>query len=144
MPAVPCRPGGLATCAFAATHFAAAAGGITWAALEWFFRGKPSVLGACSGLVAGLACITQAAGYVTLMPALAHRRDRGRASAILACTAVKVRFGYDDSLDVFGVHGVAGTLGAILTGVFATRATGALPAIRPTTSCWACWKAARC
>ena len=60
----------LASCAFAATHFAAAAGGLTWAALEWFFRGKPSVLGTCSGLVAGLATITQAAGYVTLMPAL--------------------------------------------------------------------------
>ena len=62
--------GRLATSAFAATHFAAAAGGLTWAALEWIIRGKPSVLGTCSGLVAGLACITQAAGYVTLMPAL--------------------------------------------------------------------------
>ena len=62
--------GGLATCAFAATHFAAASGGITWAALEWYLRGKPSVLGVCSGLVAGLATITQAAGFVTLGPAL--------------------------------------------------------------------------
>ena len=116
--------GSLATCAFAATHFAAASGGITWAALEWYFRGKPSVLGVCSGLVAGLATITQAAGFVTLGPALLIGVI-GATVCYTACTAVKVRFGYDDSLDVFGVHGVAGTLGAMLTGVFATRATGA-------------------
>ena len=101
----------LATCAFTATHFAAAAGGLTWAALEWLFRGKPSVLGACSGLVAGLACITQAAGYVTPMPALLIGAA-GAAACYLACTRLKVYLGYDDSLDVFGVHGVAGTLGA--------------------------------
>ena len=70
--------GSLATCAFAATHFAAASGGITWAALEWYFRGKPSVLGVCSGLVAGLATITQAAGFVDPWAGLADRRDRGR------------------------------------------------------------------
>jgi Amt family ammonium transporter len=116
--------GSLATCAFAATHFAAAAGGITWAALEWFLRGKPSVLGVCSGLVAGLATITQAAGFVTLGPALLIGMI-GATVCYTTCTAVKVFFGYDDSLDVFGVHGVAGTLGAILTGIFATRATGA-------------------
>jgi len=114
----------LASCAFAATHFAAAAGGLTWLFLEWQFRGKPSTLGACSGLVAGLATITQAAGYVSLMNALVIG-VLGAACCYMACTAVKARFGYDDSLDVFGVHGVAGTLGAILTGVFATRATGA-------------------
>jgi ammonium transporter, Amt family len=114
-----------ASCAFAATHFAAAAGGITWAALEWKFRGKPSTLGACSGLVAGLACVTQAAGYVKLMPALAFGVI-GAAVCYTACTKIKARYGYDDSLDVFGVHGIAGTLGAILTGFFATRATGAL------------------
>jgi Amt family ammonium transporter len=74
--------------------------------------------------VAGLACITQAAGYVTLMPALIIGAA-GAATCYTACTLVKSRFGYDDSLDVFGVHGIAGTLGAILTGVFATRATGA-------------------
>ena len=62
--------GGLAASAFAATHFAAAAGGLTWAGLEWIFRGKPSVLGTCSGVVAGLVCITPAAGFVTPMPAL--------------------------------------------------------------------------
>jgi len=124
--------GSLATCAFAATHFAAAAGGLTWAAWEWFLRGKPSILGVCSGLVAGLATITQAAGYVTLGPALLIGVI-GATVCYMTCTAVKVRFGYDDSLDVFGVHGVAGTLGAILTGVFATRATGAFaadPALR--------------
>jgi ammonium transporter, Amt family len=114
----------LASCAFAATHFAAAAGGLTWAALDRMYRGKPSVLGTCSGLVAGLATITQAAGYVTLMPALLIGA-LGAATCYHACMRVKAYFGYDDSLDVFGVHGVAGTLGAILTGVFATRATGA-------------------
>jgi Amt family ammonium transporter len=116
--------GRLATCAFAATHFSAAAGGITWAVWEWRFKGKPSILGACSGLVAGLACITQAAGYVTLMPALLIGVI-GASACYFACSVVKSYFGYDDSLDVFGVHGVAGTLGAILTGIFATRATGA-------------------
>ena len=83
---------------------------MTWAGLEWKFRGKPSVLGACSGLVAGLACITQAAGYVTLMPALLIGVV-GAAVCYTACTRLKAHFGYDDSLDVFGVHGVAGTLG---------------------------------
>ena len=102
--------GSLATCAFAATHFAAASGGITWAALEWYLRGKPSVLGVCSGLVAGLATITQAAGYVTLGPALLIGVI-GATVCYTTCTAVKVYFGYDDSLDVFGVHGVAGNLG---------------------------------
>ena len=114
----------LAASAFAATHFAAAAGGVTWAALEWRLRGKPTTLGTCSGLVAGLACITHAAGYVTTMPAIAIGMTGG-AVCFWACTKLKARFGYDDSLDVFGVHGVAGTLGALLTGVFATRATGA-------------------
>ena len=115
---------GLASSAFAATHFAAAAGGLTWAGIEWLLRGKPSVLGACSGVVAGLVCITPASGYVTPMPALAM----GVAVSIVcytACTVVKSKLGYDDSLDAFGVHGVGGTLGAILTGVFASRATGA-------------------
>lgn len=116
--------GRLATCAFTATHFAAAAGGLTWALLEWKLRGKPSILGTCSGLVAGLACVTQAAGYITPMPALLFGVI-GATVCYFACTRLKVRLGYDDSLDVFGVHGVAGTLGALLTGVFATRVTGA-------------------
>jgi ammonium transporter, Amt family len=117
---------GLAASAFCATHFAAAAGGLTWAGIEWITRGKPSILGTCSGVVAGLVCITPAAGYVTPMPALLM----GVAAGIVcftACTRLKSRFKYDDSLDAFGVHGVGGTLGAILTGIFATRATGAFP-----------------
>ena len=116
--------GRLATNAFAATHFAAAAGGMTWIILEWLIRGKPSVLGICSGLVAGLACITQASGYVTPMPAFLIGAVGGGVCYMM-CTIVKVRLGYDDSLDVFGVHGIAGTLGDLLTGIFATRATGA-------------------
>jgi Amt family ammonium transporter len=106
-----------------ATHFCAASGGLTWAGLEWVFRGKPSLLGACSGLVAGLVCITPASGYVTPMPALLM----GVAVSCVcytACTVIKSRFGYDDSLDAFGVHGMGGTVGALLTGVFATRAAG--------------------
>ena len=116
--------GGLAASAFCATHFAAAAGGLTWAAMEWITRGKPSILGTCSGVVAGLVCITPAAGFVTAMPALLMGIAVG-VVCFLACTTLKSRFRYDDSLDAFGVHGVGGTLGAILTGVFATRATGA-------------------
>ncbi len=115
--------GDLASGAFMVTHFCAAAAGLTWAGLEWIFRGKPSVLGACSGVVAGLVCITPASGFVTAMSALAM----GVAVSCVcytACTVVKSKFGYDDSLDAFGVHGVGGTLGAILTGVFATRVAG--------------------
>jgi Amt family ammonium transporter len=111
---------GLASSAFCATHFAAAAGTLAWAGMEWITRGKPSVLGAASGAVAGLVCITPASGYVQPMPALAM----GLAAGIIcfwACTKLKSAFGYDDSLDAFGVHGVGGTLGAVLTGVFATR-----------------------
>jgi ammonium transporter, Amt family len=115
---------GLAASAFAATHVAAAAAGLTWAGMEWIIRGKPSILGACSGVVAGLVCITPAAGFVTPMPALLMGVAVG-VICYLACTIIKSWFGYDDSLDAFGVHGVGGTLGAILTGIFATRATGA-------------------
>jgi Amt family ammonium transporter len=111
---------GLASSAFCATHFAAAAGALTWAAMEWFTRGKPSTLGAASGAVAGLVCITPASGYVQPMPALAMGVAVGIV-CFLACTKLKAAFGYDDSLDAFGVHGIGGTLGAILTGVFATR-----------------------
>jgi Amt family ammonium transporter len=111
----------LASSAFATTHFAAAAGGLAWAAYEWLTRGKPSVLGVASGIVAGLVCITPAAGFVNLMPAVIMGLIAGFVCAI-ACSKLKATFGYDDSLDAFGVHGVGGTLGAILTGVFATRA----------------------
>jgi Amt family ammonium transporter len=111
----------LTSSAFAVTHFSAAMGAVAWAVMEWITRGKPSVLGTCSGAVAGLVCITPAAGFVNPMPALAFGAAAG-VVCFLACTAFKSKFGYDDSLDAFGVHGVGGTLGAILTGVFATRA----------------------
>jgi Amt family ammonium transporter len=110
---------GLASSAFCVTHFAAAAGALSWAGMEWITRGKPSVLGAASGLVAGLVCITPASGYVQPMPAIAMGVAVGIV-CFLACTKLKSAFGYDDSLDAFGVHGIGGTLGAILTGVFAT------------------------
>jgi ammonium transporter, Amt family len=111
---------GLAASAFCVTHFAAAAGTLSWAGMEWITRGKPSVLGAASGAVAGLVCITPASGFVQPMPAIAMGIAVGIV-CFLACTKLKSTFGYDDSLDAFGVHGIGGTLGAILTGVFATR-----------------------
>ncbi|MBP88790.1 MAG: ammonia channel protein [Planctomycetaceae bacterium] len=110
---------GLAANAFVVTHFSAAAGAVAWAAIEWITRGKPSVLGAASGAVAGLVCITPASGYVQPMPALLM----GAAAGIVcyfACSTLKSKLGYDDSLDAFGVHGIGGTLGAVLTGIFAT------------------------
>jgi len=110
----------LAASALAATHFAAAAGGLAWAGMEWITRGKPSVLGACSGVVAGLVCITPGSGFVQPFSGLVIGTTGG-VGCFLACTSLKSKFGYDDSLDVFGVHGVGGTLGALLTGVFATR-----------------------
>lgn len=116
---------GLAASAFCVTHFAAATGAIGWAAMEWWLRGKPSVLGAASGAVAGLVVITPASGFVQPMPALVM----GLAAGIVcfsSCSWLKSKLGYDDSLDAFGVHGVGGTLGAILTGVFATKAVNSL------------------
>jgi Amt family ammonium transporter len=109
----------LSSTAFCVTHFAAAAGALAWAGMEWVTRGKPSVLGAASGLVAGLVCITPASGFVQPMPALLLGLAAG-VVCFFACTKLKAAFGYDDSLDAFGVHGIGGTLGAILTGVFAT------------------------
>ncbi len=106
--------------AFVATHLAAAAGTLSWAGAEWLLRGKPSVLGACSGAVAGLVCITPACGMVTPMAGILLGLLAG-VVCFYACT-VKSKLGYDDALDAFGVHGVGGTLGAILTGVFATKA----------------------
>jgi Amt family ammonium transporter len=111
----------LASSAFATTHFAAAAGGLAWAAYDWMTRGKPTVLGTASGIVAGLVCITPGAGFVNLMPALVMGAAAGFVCAF-ACSKIKAMFGYDDALDAFGVHGIGGTLGAVLTGVFATRA----------------------
>ncbi|MCA9149226.1 MAG: ammonium transporter [Planctomycetales bacterium] len=109
----------LAVSAFVVTHFSAAAGAVAWAVIEWIVRGKASILGAASGAVAGLVCITPASGFVQPMPALIMGALAGLV-CYFACSSLKGRFGYDDSLDAFGVHGVGGTLGAVLTGVFAT------------------------
>ncbi len=110
--------GMLSTSAFVVTHIAGAAGALSWASVEWIYKGKPTTLGAVSGAVAGLATITPASGFVTPMPALLI----GLAAGGLCYAAVmgKNKFGYDDSLDVFGIHGVGGTFGALAIGVFAT------------------------
>ena len=113
--------GSLATSAFVATHFAAASATIGWAGAEWIRNGKPSVLGGISGAVAGLVAITPAAGFVKPMPALGIGLIAG-VFCYLMVAKVKAKFGYDDSLDAFGVHGAGGTLGAILTAVFAASA----------------------
>jgi Amt family ammonium transporter len=112
---------GLATSAFVATHFAAAAATLGWIAAEWTTRRRPSALGAISGAVAGLVAITPASGFVTPMPAIVIGLAAG-IGCFLMVTFVKGLFGYDDALDAFGVHGAGGTIGALLTGVFATRA----------------------
>jgi len=113
--------GSLATSAFVATHFGAAAAVIGWSGAEWIRNGKPSALGAISGAVAGLVAITPAAGFVGPMPAIVIGLIAGAFCFFMVAT-VKARFGYDDSLDAFGVHGAGGTLGALLTGVFAVSA----------------------
>ncbi|MCU1321434.1 MAG: ammonium transporter [Acidobacteriaceae bacterium] len=110
--------GTLATSAFVATHFGAAAAAISWSVAEWIRQGKPSALGAISGAVAGLVAITPAAGFVTPMSALWIGAIAG-VFCYFMVVKVKAWFGYDDSLDAFGVHGAGGTLGALLTGIFA-------------------------
>ncbi len=111
---------GLAVHAFTTTNTAAAAAALGWMLTEWSSRGKPTVLGAASGAVAGLVAVTPAAGFVTPMAALVI----GALAGVLCYTAcnLKTKLGYDDSLDVVGVHGVGGTWGALATGVFATKA----------------------
>jgi Amt family ammonium transporter len=111
----------LATSAFVATHFAAAAATLGWILAEWLKNGKPSVLGGISGCVAGLVAITPASGFVKPFPALLIGFAAGVVCYLMVVN-VKHKFGYDDSLDAFGVHGAGGTLGALLTGVFATNA----------------------
>jgi Amt family ammonium transporter len=111
---------GLASNAFVATQFGAAAAALSWMVTEWMVVGKPSVLGAISGAVAGLVAITPASGFVKPMPALIIGLLAGIV-CFLMVARVKAMFGYDDALDAFGVHGIGGTLGAILTGVFATK-----------------------
>jgi len=110
---------GLAANAFLVTHIAAATAALTWALLDWFHGGKPTIVGICTGAVAGLVAITPAAGFVDLTGALII----GVAVSVicfLMVAFVKPKLGYDDALDAFGVHGIGGILGAILTGVLAT------------------------
>lgn len=110
---------GRAVNAVLVTHMAASAGVLGWSLAEWFKQGKASILGACSGAVAGLVCITPASGSVTATSGIIMGFLAG-VVCYLACTILKNTAGYDDSLDAFGVHGVGGTLGALLTGVFAS------------------------
>jgi Amt family ammonium transporter len=119
---------GRAVMAIVATHLAASAGAVTWMALEWWTRGKPSVLGMVSGAVAGLGTITPASGFVLPMHAIVIGIIAG-VICFWACTWLKLKIGYDDSLDVFGVHGIGGFTGTLLTGVFAVGALSASPEI---------------
>jgi Amt family ammonium transporter len=112
---------GLATNAFVTTHFAAASAMLAWTCVEWLRNGKPSVLGAISGAVAGLVGVTPAAGFVSPMSAIIIGLAVG-VGCYLMVSEIKKLFGYDDTLDVFGIHGFGGALGAIMTGVFANSA----------------------
>src|SRR5580693_1475329 len=114
--------------AMAVTHIATATAGFTWMLVEWILRGKPTVIGICSGAVAGLVAITPASGFVGPMGAFWI----GIAAGIICywgCTGLKGMFGYDGALDTFGVHGVGGAAGAILTGVFAVEQYGGTPGL---------------
>ena len=114
---------GVAGMAMAVTHISAAMAGFTWMLIEWTSHGKPSVLGIATGTIAGLAAITPASGYVGPVGALAI----GLAAGVLCywgANSLKRLIGYDDSLDVFGVHGIGGIVGVLLTGVFASSALG--------------------
>jgi Amt family ammonium transporter len=115
---------GVASNAFMTTTLAAAIAGATWPAAEWLTRGKPTVLGFCSGIVGGLVVITPAAGFVDSTGAVIIGVLAG-ALTFLACTKLKNALGYDDALDTFGVHAVGGTLGAFLTGILATPTVNA-------------------
>jgi Amt family ammonium transporter len=110
---------GIAASAFMATTLATAVASVTWPGIEWLTRGKPTVLGFCSGAVAGLVVITPASGFVSASGAVIIGVLAG-AIPYVACTKLKAAFGYDDALDTFGVHGVGGTLGALATGFLAT------------------------
>ena len=111
---------GLAVNAFVVTNTAAAAAGLSWAGIEWMRNGKPTIFGVCSGAVAGLVAITPAAGFVSVLPAIII----GLVVSVfcfIAVTIIKPLFGYDDSLDAFGVHCIGGIWGALATGLFASR-----------------------
>ncbi len=112
---------GLGASAFVATHLGAASAAVAWAVLEWVLRKRPTALGIISGAVAGLVAITPAAGFVSPLGAMAIGALSG-VVCYVAVVVVKNRFGYDDSLDAFGVHGVGGMVGALLTGVWASTA----------------------
>jgi Amt family ammonium transporter len=116
---------GIAANAFTTTTLAAATAGFVWAMLEWVLKGKPSVLGFCSGVVAGLVVITPACGFVNANSAMIIGLLAG-AIPFLACAYLKRALGYDDALDTFGVHGVGGTLGALLTGIFGDPAVNSV------------------
>jgi Amt family ammonium transporter len=118
--------GGSAAMAITSTHLSASAGAFTWMALEWWTRGKPSVLGMISGAVAGLGTITPASGFVLPMQGVLIGLVAG-AVCFWACTWLKMKIGYDDSLDVFGVHGIGGLTGTFLAGVLAVGALSASP-----------------
>ena len=107
--------GKLASSAFAATHFSASAAALSWALCEWLQKGRPSVLGVASGMVAGLATITPASGFVSVPSALLIGLVAG-AACYFAVSRLKARFGYDDSLDVFGVHCLGSTVGMLMLG----------------------------
>ena len=117
---------GRAVLAIVSTHLAASAGAFTWMALEWWTRGKPSVLGMISGAVAGLGTITPASGFVMPMHGVLIGIIAGGV-CFWACTWLKMKMGYDDSLDVFGVHGIGGFTGTLLAGVFAVAALSVGP-----------------
>jgi Amt family ammonium transporter len=112
--------GMLSTSAFVATHIAGAAGALSWAVVEWIYKGKPTTLGVASGAVAGLATVTPAAGFVAPWAALVI----GLTTSLFCYVGVvaKNKFGYEDSLDVVGIHGVGGTWGVLATGLFASKA----------------------
>jgi Amt family ammonium transporter len=114
---------GVAVGAFVATHTAAACGGLVWMLVEWMHRGKPTVLGMASGVIAGLATVTPGAGYVGPLSALTI----GAIAGFLCYFAIvwKGKFGYDDALDVVGIHGVGGIVGILATGLFASKAVNA-------------------
>jgi len=110
------------------THMATAVAAFTWMIVEWMVRGKPTVIGICTGAVAGLVAITPASGFVGPIGAVCI----GIAAGVVCywgCTGLKHMLGYDDALDAFGVHAVGGIVGALLTGVFAVEAYGGQPGL---------------
>jgi len=117
--------GGSAAMALVATHVSASTAAVTWMAIEWMRSGKPSMLGIATGSIAGLAAVTPASGFVGPLGAFAIGIASGGA-CYYASVVLKIRLGYDDSLDVFGVHGVGGFLGTILAGVFASQVFGGM------------------